>query len=88
MTRSVTIVNTSNWEHEDVEVVQYIGGWPEKTRLQPGDKLVLHHGAESVANIAMKGVRDKEPVPFKKEDGTQDLPRVEIYKPKGSGGAA
>ena len=40
MTRSVTIVNTSNWEHEDVEVVEVPeSGSAESTMLKPGDKM-------------------------------------------------
>ena len=45
MTRSVTIVNTSNWEHEDVHVVaagNLEAAWRKcPSILQPGDSVVV-----------------------------------------------
>lgn len=84
MTRSVTIVNTSNWEHEDISV-KVEGASP--VRLQPGEKLICGPysvGEAGDVQVHMIALEDAEPIPFKNEDGSQDLPSVEIHKPKGS----
>lgn len=83
MTRSVTIVNTSNWEHEDVEVVEMQNGWPvHRAVLEPGDKMVGPPNSPNlVTTYLIRGLSKKEPVPFKDADGNQDWPRVEVHKP-------
>ena len=87
MTRSVTIVNTSNWEHEDYIVRRrrsdFDGGTglPDDTRLQPGDVMQFTPGRESISILP---VEEQTPVPFRDADGNQDWPRVEVHQPKGS----
>ena len=88
MTRSVTIVNTSNWEHEDVEVV-VTGTDPEKVGeravLKPGDFVTAGpYTKGQEVNVRMVGVEPQEPQPFRDADGNQDCPRVEVHKPKPS----
>ena len=85
MTRSVTIVNTSNWEHEDVEVNQiHLSAMDRTVRLKPGESMTVGpYDKVSVAVIRIAPVEEKEPTPFKKEDGEQDWPTVEVHKPKG-----
>ena len=83
MTRSVTIVNTSNWEHEDYIVHGYQGHYPDGTRLRPGEHVCFT--PTDGMTITLEGVAEKNAVPFYDADGKQDWPRVEIHKPKGSG---
>ena len=84
MTRSITIVNTSNWEHEDVEVNQiHLSAMDRTVRLKPGEKMTVGpYDKNSVAVIRIGVVEDNEPVPFKDAEGNQDWPRVEVHKPK------
>ena len=86
MTRSVTIVNTSNWEHEDVEVNQiHLSAMDRTVRLKPGESMTVGpYDKSSVAVIRIAPVEEKEPIPFKGDDGEQDWPRVEVHKPKPS----
>ena len=83
MTRSVTIVNTANWEHEDVEVNQLNLRAMDKTvRLKPGEMTVVgSHYKDLVSIIRIAPVEEKEPAPFKDADGNQDWPRVDVHKP-------
>ena len=85
MTRSVTIVNTSNWEHEDVEVVEMNEGWPSnKVVLQPGDETTVGPYAKGqTVSVIMKAREHIEPVAFYDEHGDQDWPKVEVHKPVG-----
>ena len=82
MTRSVTIVNTSNWEHEDYIVHGYEGHHPDGTRLRPGEK-VTFTPTDGMA-IRLEAVAEKNAVPFRDAEGNQDFPRVDVHKPKGS----
>ena len=86
MTRSVTIVNTSNWEHEDMEVIPMVDGWPREHRvLAPGDSMVGGpNGPEGIVSYLIRPRTRAEPVPFKDAEGNQDWPKVEIHKPKPS----
>ena len=84
MTRSVTIVNTSNWEHEDVEVLPMYDnkGDAEKVTLKPGDSLSIGpYTNGQLVRVRLQAVQPAEPVPFRDADGKQDLPRVDIHKP-------
>ena len=86
MTRSITIVNTSNYEHEDVEVNQiHLSASDRTVRLKPGDKMTVGpYGKDSVAVIRIEAIEEKEPIPFKGVDGKQDFPRVGVHKPRPS----
>ena len=83
MSRSVTIVNTSNWEHEDVEVHEFNRGHPPKvTMLKPGDQLACGPWNQGdTTSLVINGVGSKDPVPFKDADGNQDWPKVTVHKP-------
>ena len=85
MTRCVKLVNTSNWHHEDIEVVMVNGTHPvHRKRLAPGDSLDIGPWGKHLDDVTMlyvKPVEDKEPVPFRKPDGGQDWPTVEVHKP-------
>ena len=83
MTRSVTIVNTSNWEHEDVAVNQiHLTAMDRTVLLKPGESMTVGpYDKNLVALIRIEPVEEKEPVPFKDADGNQDMPRVDIHKP-------
>ena len=59
MTRSVTIVNTSNWDHEDYIVHT---GDIEGTRLRPGEKMSFT--PVSGQPMTIEAVSDKEAVPI------------------------
>ena len=80
MTRSVTIVNTSNWQHEDWLVRQrWVGGeepgeW-EETRIKPGEMKTTMLGSE---NWEVEVVADtpQEPEPFRLSGKGQALPQV------------
>ena len=83
MTRSVKIVNTSNWEHEDVEVTVVSKTETKKVSLQPGDTCdVGPYSDGELVSVIMSGVTPETPVPFRKEGGGQDFPTVEVHKPK------
>ena len=87
MTRSVTIVNTSNWEHEDVAITVHPnrasqGNLPP-LRLAPGEKHVVGpYDKDEVVHITLLPIEEREPAPFKNEDGSQDWPKIDIHKPK------
>ena len=84
MTRSVTIVNTSNWEHEDVEVNQiHLSAMDKTVRLKPGESMMVGpYSKGPVAVIRIAPVEEEEPIPFKDAEGNQDWPKVEVHKPK------
>ena len=70
MTRSVTIVNTSNWKHEDVFVGERYDSkgmsMPGNAiRLAPGDKMTVGpYEVDKEVVITIKAVEDKKPEPF------------------------
>ena len=87
MTRSVTIVNTSSWESENVLVTatsKYAAS--EQKMLEPGDKMTVgpHAEGELVA-VAIQAALPADAKPFHDAEGNQDWPRLEVHKPKGSG---
>ena len=85
MTRSVTIVNTSNWEHEDVAVMAAHHGGVALHTLKPGDTMLVGpHADGQLVSVTMQGVTPAEPVPFRDADGEQDWPKVEVHKPSKS----
>ena len=73
MTMSVTIVNTSNWDGEDIEV-------GAGRRLKPGEQVSssLEHvdGAENTFIITSRPAADVKP--FQDGDGHQKLPHVAV----------
>ena len=84
MTRSVTIVNTSNWEHEDVEVNQiHLSAMDKTVRLKPGEKVTVGpYDKASAAVIRIAPIEEQEPVPFEDAEGNQDWPKVKVHKPE------
>ena len=80
MTRSVTIVNTSNWDGEDWVVKQRfkrsdnsLGSWDETT-IKPGESMRSMIGSPNW-EVEIKDVDSKEPEPFY-FNGEQVLPQV------------
>ena len=89
MTRSVTIVNTSNWEHEDVRaIIQYADGRESAAvTLKPGDQMTCGpYTNGQVVQVQLAGQEPATPIPFKDADDNQDWPKVEVHKPTPSGG--
>ena len=73
MTRSVTIVNTSNWEHEDYVVRSSIQAdnphsivdatrTPEGARLKAGERLIVH--PREGESFSIEAVEDRKAEPF------------------------
>ena len=84
MTRGVTIVNTSNWEHEDVSVMVRNRA---PVRLKPGECMTVGPyviGTEGDVELHMVAIEEMEPKPFMDADGKQDLPGLTIHKPRPS----
>lgn len=67
MTKSVTIINTSNWQGENL----IIRVDKKMVKLVPGE--VLKVTSQSVENMFFD--QDKETKPFKTEDGVQLVPQ-------------
>ena len=74
MTRSVTIVNSSNWDGEDYAVK--VGDGP-KYFIEPGDKIMFCVYSKEIP-ISIIPLQSKEPEPFKDKEGKQILPIVEV----------
>lgn len=78
MTRSIKIINTSNWEHEDVVVV--IDGVMQM--LKPGEHAYSGPYSKGIpVQVNMIGVEGGEPVPFRDAEGVQQTPSVKVIKP-------
>ena len=77
MTRSLMIVNTSNWEHEDYEVeLQGWDGAKRKVLLKPSEYHVFTPGdGESI--IGVRKVEEEKAVPYQL-NGRQVLPEVHV----------
>ena len=78
MTKSLTIINTSNWDGEDYAVVL-----ENKTNnhttchiLKPCDKVVVLPSQEIKATYSIS--KEEQSKPFKDEDGHQVLPYVDV----------
>lgn len=92
MTRSVTIVNTSNWEHEDYivrasrqETEPHSEEYrrPEGQRLKPGESVTVFPRENET--FAIDAVEDEKPEPFyaptvegRKLARSQVLPKVTV----------
>ena len=67
MTRSVTIVNTSNWDGEDYEIVERHAGAPHAketvTRLRPGERVMVNPDYNDIEFRAV-GYSDQRAQPF------------------------
>ena len=58
-------------------------GEVQRAALKPGDQFDTGPYADGeVVAIVMESVTPHEPIAFRKEDGTQDWPTVEVHKPK------
>ena len=81
MTRSITIVNTSNWDGEDYEfeITKTTENTGEKhtVSLKPGEKHILSPYAYQETTIAVKATESKKPEPFYL-NGRQVLPDVAV----------
>ena len=76
MSRSITVMNTSNWEHEDCVVKVAAGGEPaalEERRLVPGQawKMPKHQEVNSAMVIVEWPTPKEGPQPFRDKDGNQ-----------------
>ena len=78
MTRSITIVNTSNWDGEDYKVISKDNRPVEHPMpdqvviLKPGDQTVIYPDTH---NIVFEKLESKEPEPFR-QNGDQTFPEV------------
>lgn len=73
MTRSITIVNNSNWEHEDYAVVTPRG----VVYLKPGERTTFT--PDNFANVAVQEVTPEKPEPFHdRDEGVQLTPHIEV----------
>ena len=93
MTRSVTIVNTSNSDGEDWVVKErWVGGdepgpWNEKT-IKPGEHVCSMLGSENW-EVEVEAVEEKEPEAFRLTGRGQVFPQVVSWvgeAPKSFGG--
>ena len=76
MTRSVTIVNTSNWDGEDYIVSERIKNYPDakptKTKIKPGQSVRV---SPDHNDIEFEAVDSKEPEAFRL-NGQQVFPFI------------
>ena len=77
MTASITIVNTSNWEGEMVEVTSN----DITVRLEPGESTEIHKRDSSI-DVPIRFYAEPESKPFYNDEGAQVFPEVEVkFKP-------
>ena len=76
MTMSAQIVNTSNWQGEDVLVDLGNGNFQ---RVRPGEMMYLNlYPIEQMQNIRIIPAPAEDTEPFQDEDGGQVVPVVEV----------
>ena len=76
MTKSLTIINTSNWDGENYVVVTRVRGSGNICHLlKPCDKLVVLPSQEIIATYS---ISDENTKAFKDKDGHQVLPYVDV----------
>lgn len=82
MTKSITIVNTSNWDGEDVELdSQAILEGTGKKILRPGESIKLNYPFAGEVSLDVR-VTDKEKdktAPIKDDTGEQVVPVVNVF---------
>ncbi len=89
MTKSVTIVNTSNWEGEDVYLnvmkqpqdMENKTGFPDLERyviLKPGESFEVGDWHYEVIRMEDANKKNKGIKPFKNKSGKQVCPQVEV----------
>ena len=76
MTRRLCIVNLSNWDGEDYEVVTSELYAAEKMTLRPGESLDI--SPHETAAIAVQATESKELEPFRNQDGVQVTPQMKV----------
>ena len=77
MTRSLLIVNTSNWDGEDYRVEIARGDLKEITTLNPGECVNVHSYAEPV-ELTVFPEESKTPEPFFDDEGEQITPQMTV----------
>ena len=91
MTMSLTLVNTSNWEHEEYVIeggkIAYIanGQLVDTVRLKPGEKVVIYPDKEPGTAMRITAIQEDETpfyAPCINKDGTlgkgQTWPEVSV----------
>ena len=81
MTRILKVVNLSNWDNEDYEIIQVgYGGKPTVETIKPGESVFVSDCFQS-GGVLFKPVKRKdadgnpmEPEAFRDDDGRQLLP--------------
>ena len=78
MTRQLALVNLSNWDGEDFEIVGpvftgTIYGSNKHIMLKPGEYVNLNVPYEGEATFVMNATESKKPVPFISEDKQKQL---------------
>lgn len=79
MTRRLDIVNLSNWDGEDYDVVttkESKHDASEKVTLKPGESLSVY--PHQLAAIAVVPSQSKELEPFRDESGAQVTPQMKV----------
>lgn len=74
MTRSLTIVNTSNWNHEDYSIV--VREDDQTFELKSGDSFTIHPYAE--VTLVVCPLSPEKEVPHRTEDGVQLIPEARV----------
>ena len=80
MSRSVDIICTSNWDHEDVEISVVTHGIHGR-RLRPGEGISipkLSAGGDEVRIVVRHVDGAEAPKPFRNEDGDQLIPEARV----------
>ena len=72
MTRSVTITNTSNWQHEDYAII--IDG--VRRIIQPGESVITN--PYSTAEVKIEPLEPEKAKPFRNRMGDQTLPESKV----------
>ena len=80
MTRSMTLINSSNWENEDYIVeIEREDGTVVQTRLKPGEHFIFQPDDQHT----IRDIREDEPsnpVPFRTNRGDQIVVDVAVNK--------
>jgi len=77
MTRSVTIVNTSNWRYEDIDVEYEAGDVVTVDTLKPGE-MRKYYADQKIRRIDHVDGR-KKPEVFRDQYGDQVTPEVDVF---------
>ena len=77
MTRSLVIINTSNWKHEDYEIIDLETN--DSQQLKPGEQcMVPLYNKGALRKLKITAIELEKSVPFINKNGKQIVPVLDI----------